>query len=329
MRAERRAWAERPKAVDADRRASEHTHDNVYWRGAAPRISICVPAYRYDVSPLINTLAACNAAGLTELIIHDDGSADHDMLARMEACAGEALLAVRIISADTNRGRSAARNAAMHHARADWILLLDADMIPDDPAFIERYLDAIDAAPGPALVVGGYSLEKTQHTRASALHRWQAETSECLPADQRSASPGQYAFSSNVLLHRFVLESAPFDEGFSGWGWEDTDWGLRAQRWFPVLHIDNTATHLGLDTDTTLMGKYARSGANFARLTKRHPIEAAQMPLYRTAMRFRRLPFRKFLMALAAATARARILPLALRGRAFKAWRALVYAGAL
>jgi hypothetical protein len=30
----------------------------------------------------------------------------------------------------------------------------------------------------------------------------------------------------------------PFDEAFSGWGWEDTDWGIRATKYFPVRHIN-------------------------------------------------------------------------------------------
>jgi len=53
------------------------------------------------------------------------------------------------------------------------------------------------------------------------------------------------------------------------------------------------------------------------------------MPLYRLATRLRRLPMRKQATALARGVALFRGLPLALRGRALKAWRALVYAEAL
>jgi glycosyltransferase involved in cell wall biosynthesis len=310
-------------------RTSENVHDNIYWRGAAPRVSICVPAYRTDVSSLLEAIANCASSSLVEIIVYDDGSGDSDLLAHMEERASYTLAAIRIVSAVTNRGRSAARNAAMRHARSDWILLLDADMMPDDPQFVERYLDAIDAAAGPAVIVGGYSLNTAPRARASALHRWQAETSECMDAKTRRQSPGRFVFSSNVLLHRLVLDTAPFDESFTGWGWEDTDWGLRAQNWFPIHHIDNTASHLGLDTDDVLMRKYARSGANFALVTRRHPHEAAKMPLYRMAKRIRRLPFRKALKLLAAGVARASLLPVGLRGRALKVWRACVYAEAV
>ncbi|HVY88030.1 MAG TPA: glycosyltransferase family A protein, partial [Hyphomonadaceae bacterium] len=259
----------------------------------------------------------------------DDGSQDHDLLARMQSDAGHVRAAVRIVSCWQNRGRSAARNAAIAHARADWVLLLDADMTPDSTEFFEAYLNASEYVRKPAVIVGGYSLRSASHDRRFALHRWQASASECVPARHRNQAPGRYVFSSNVLVHRSVLEACPFDEGFSGWGWEDTDWGLSLQDRFPIIHIDNTATHLGLDADAALMGKYARSGYNFARRAHRHPADAAAMPLYRMARLGRRLPFRRALKAFAGDVARSTSFPVALRGRALKAWRALVYAEAL
>jgi glycosyltransferase involved in cell wall biosynthesis len=308
---------------------AERVLDNVFWRGAAPRLSICVPAYRHDVSELIATLADCEDAGLAEIIVHDDGAADHDMLARMQYEASRRRIAVRLIAAHANRGRAFARNRAIAHARADWVLLLDADMLPDQPDFLTRYLDAIEASVAPAVIVGGYSLHQTGHQADKALHRWQAEASECIPAARRQEAPGRYVFSSNVLAHRKILNMIPFDESFSGWGWEDTDWGIRTSKVFPVVHIDNTATHLGLDTDAALMAKYSRSGENFARLVKAHPDEAHTMPLFRMARRMRSLPLRSAARNVTSWAAQTRILPLALRGRALKTWRALVYAEAL
>lgn len=309
--------------------SGERIHDNVYWRGAAPRLSICVPIYRYDVTKLMDALAACASSSLAELVFYDDGSGDPELLEKLEAHAGRVPAAIRVVSAAANRGRSSARNAAVRHARADWLLLLDADMVPDDVQFIEAYLDAIDATWEPAIIVGGYSLKAAPKARKFALHRWQAEASECLPASRRNQAPGRYIFSSNVLVHRLVLDACPFDQGFAAWGWEDTDWGLRAQQWFPIRHIDNAATHMGLDTDKALIAKYAASGENFALVARRHHIEAAKMPLYRMAKAFKRFPLRRQLAGLARGMAQFPLLPVSIRGRALKAWRAMVYAEAL
>ncbi len=309
--------------------SGEHAHDNVYWRGACACISVCVPVYRYDVSKLMDAIAACRLSALVEVIFYDDGSGDTEMLTRLMERAGHTTAAVRIVAGAPNRGRAAARNAAMRHARGEWLLLLDADMMPDGPDFLEAYFNAVEAAKRPAVIVGGYSLASAPRTAATDLHRWQAAASECVDAAVRSKAPGRYVFSSNVLIHRDVLAACPFDEAFAGWGWEDTDWGLRLEKQFPVIHIDNTATHLGLDDDAALMAKYARSGANFARMAIRHPAEVKQMALFRHAQRMRKLPMRKALIAAAATAARAQALPLAIRGQALKVWRALIYAGSL
>lgn len=309
--------------------ATERVLDNVFWRGAAPRISICIPAFRHDASDLIAALAACDDSALTEVIVHDDGTGDHELLAHMQYQASRHRIPVRLVAADSNHGRAAARNRAITHARADWILLLDADMLPDETTFLTRYLDAIEMSGTPAAIVGGYSLRQSARDSRTALHRWQAEASECIDARRRQQSPGRYVFSCNTLVHRSILDMLPFDEAFSGWGWEDTDWGIRVAKFFPVTHINNAATHLGLDADAALMTKYAKSGENFSRLVKAHPEEARTMPLFRMAHRLRGLPMQGAARTAAAWAARTRILPIGLRGRALKAWRALVYAEAL
>jgi glycosyltransferase involved in cell wall biosynthesis len=314
---------------DASLQNIETLHDNVYWAGAAPRISIAIPCYRYDCSDLIDALARCKQSSLAEIIVYDDGARDSALLAKLEENAGNARAAVRVVSAWTNRGPAAARNAAMTHARSEWVVFLDADMFPEGADFVEAWLDAADRLEEPAVVVGGQSLRFASKSRKLGLHRWHQLEEECLPAERRNQSAALHMSCSNVLVHKAVMDICPFDEAFTGWGWEDADWGLRVQRRFPVHHIDNTVTHLGLEDDRTLVGRYARGAANFARMVKRHPAEAAQMPLYRAAKACRSLPFRSGFRVMARLLARSPLLPLALRGRFLNAWRALVYAEAL
>lgn len=297
--------------------------DNASWAHAAPRLSVVIPTFRYDCSELVARLGRLSRE--TEIIVHDDGSCDEALTASLVRTARGLDIPVRIVAARRNRGRAGARNAAVRHARADWVLLLDSDMMPDRDDFLGAYLDAARRADGPCLIAGGYSLDQTPVRPGQALARWQALSSECLPASMRNRSAGRYVFSSNMLVHRAVLQACPFDEGFSGWGWEDTEWGLRVAALFPVVHIDNTASHLGVDTDDDLMAKYARSGGNFAKLVERHPEAMANAPLLRAMRAARRLPLRKTMTRAAEAAARGQF-PLPVRAAALKAWRALVYA---
>lgn len=289
------------------------------------RLSVLVPTYRDDPRALIAALSACEGAGEVEFILFDDGSG-LDMSpahAALENWPGPA----RCITAPANGGRAHARNRLLAQAESAWVLFLDADMLPDGPDFLARYIEALQPRSEPALICGGFSLQQVTPRPDQTLHALQSAASECLPADVRARAPGRYVFTSNLLVHRNVLEAIPFDEAYCGWGWEDVDWGFRVARHFPIRHIDNTATHTGLDTDTALMAKYAGSGANFARLVAQHPDETRQMALARAARALRILgSLRQPVQALAGRLARMRALPGRIRLAALKLFRAAAYA---
>ncbi len=286
------------------------------------RMTIAVPCYRDDAVPLIEALAGQPHAAETALIVYDDGSGDDALAARhlsaLKRYPGEATL----IRAHVNCGRAVARNRLVARAQTDWVLMLDADMIPDTPDFLRVYLEAVSHASDPHLVAGGFTVKQAQPTRDVRLHYAQARASDCLTAAQRAEAPGRFVFTSNILVHKDVLRTVAFDESFQGWGWEDVDWGLRVAEIFNVVHIDNTATHLGLEPDHRLIEKFGTSGANFARLAKKHPEEARQMPIMRAAKRLKPVAFiAPFARAVAAQT----ILPDSIRLAALKVFRAAVY----
>jgi glycosyltransferase involved in cell wall biosynthesis len=290
---------------------------------SAARLAICIPAYRDDASALIHQLGLLPEAAGCALLLYDDGSANDRLVKNhteaLKHYAGPSLMHVAL----QNRGRSYARNWLVAQAPVDWILLIDADMVPDDASFLKRYIDAIEHAKSPALIAGGFSLDKARPDPANLLHYEQARASDCVDARTRATDPGRFVFSSNILVHRKLLEQVPFDEGFSGWGWEDVDWGLRVVGAFPILHIDNTATHLGLDSDEALLDKFGNSGPNFARLVARHPEAAARMPLLKAARRVKGIAL---LAPVSRALAAAKFLPLRLRLFALKLYRAAAYA---
>lgn len=301
-----------------------------------PMLTVTIPSYLCDASALLDRLAMCRGAHAIEAVIYDDGSAD-DVLDRRHAAAAErAGFPVRIFSAAGPIGRANARNRAIEHARADWVLFLDADTLPDDIDFLARYADAIRTLNRPGVICGGLSLAFAPTDRRFALHRWQSARFECVPASRRGRAPGRYVSAGNVAVHRQVLDECPFDGGFYGWGlgWEDVDWGLRLQKRTPIMHIDNPATHLGLETAATLMARYSRSGDNFARVCDRHRFAMEQTGLYILAQRLRQPGVRGFIpLVRAAAGVVARdplgITPVALRGCALRLWRAAIYAAAL
>ncbi len=319
-----------PVMPDAPRRSG--TDELVYTFGDMDRaaLSVAIPTYRDDPTPLIRALSACLRAEAVAIAVYDDGSVDETMTLSIMAALGAHPGPARLVSAVRNRGRSTARNRLIGEATSDWIAFVDADMRPDSRRFLVRYLNAIDKAERPAVIAGGFSLSQTVPTAQTALHAAQSARSECLPAFERNTAAGRYVFSSNVLVHRDILKAVPFDDGYTGWGWEDVDWGLRVEAHFPVRHVDNPASHLGLDTDEALVRKYAGSGTNFARLVNTHPDAARAMALYRAARRLKAAgPLRPLISAAARSAALSRRLPIGWRLAGLKLFRAARYGGAL
>jgi glycosyltransferase involved in cell wall biosynthesis len=304
--------------------------DNAARAGAEPIISILIPFLGDDPCALLAALdlEASVLAGAAEVVVLDDGGRD-DALAGRVAEAAEALsLPARFVRLSANVGRAKGRNRLAGHARGAWMLFLDSDMLPDAPAFLSTYLDLIRSE-RPAIVFGGFSLDQTPTRGEHALHRRMALASDCAPAAVRDLAPEKHVFTSNLLIRRDVFETEPFDETFSGWGWEDVEWAMRVARRHAIVHIDNTATHLGLDPAPAIAAKYEQSAGNFARVVAKHRSIVAAYPSYRAARLLKRLPLRGVWRPVLKAVALAEAAPLAARAFAMRLYRAALYAEAV
>lgn len=90
-----------------------------------PTLSLIIPAYQAEQTIIraLQSASSWKGDGL-EIIVVDDGSTDTTSSLIEEAASKDA----RIIPlAQENRGRSAARNMGISHAKAKWIMFLDSD----------------------------------------------------------------------------------------------------------------------------------------------------------------------------------------------------------
>lgn len=305
-------------------------HDNLAWSPARPILSILVPFLRDDPDALIALLdrEADALNGDAELILLDDGTADAALTARLIARIDASALPIRLISLSRNEGRSIGRNRLATAARGSSLLFLDSDMRPDDDRFVQTWADLARTGE-TAVAFGGFSLLQAPDDARFAVHRSMAARSDCIAADQRALQPEKYVFTSNLLVRRDVFEAEAFDPGFSGWGWEDVEWAMRVSRRFKVEHIDNPATHMGLDTVETLASKYEQSAPNFARVVAKHPDIVAAYPSYRVARRLQAVPGLKAIRPLFRQAARTAALPVGLRAFSLRLYRVALYAEAI
>jgi len=309
---------------------TETPTDNAAWaaldhKGPAPRLSVLIPTYRDDPSALLKALDEPGADA--EIVLLDDGGGDAALTRRMAARIEKLKLPARLIALSSNEGRAKGRNRLARHARGRHLLFLDSDMLPDPIGFLARW--AAVAADDTPVAFGGFTLDQTPRRPEHELHRAMALKSDCTPAPERAKEPEKHVFTSNLLVRRDVFETIGFDEGFAGWGWEDVEWAMRVAQRHPILHIDNSATHLGLDTAATLAAKYEQSAGNFARVVAAHRDVVSAYPSYKVATKLKALPLRHAWRPMLKTFALNEAAPTPLRALALRLYRAALYSDAV
>ena len=298
------------------------------YKGTSPKLSVLIPFYKDNASTLLQDLDVQITNNPIEVLFYDDGTGDPVLTVQMRGGIQTAKGAVKLITNAANQGRSAARNGLFEAARADWVLFLDADMRPSGDNFLENYLRLVETD-STDIIFGGFEVETHQADPDRDLHRALSEISDCLTLDERQAGGPQYVASSNLCVRRQVLEIEPFDSGFTGWGWEDSEWAARVSKLFTLVHVDNPAIHLGLETTATLLNRFATSGPNYLRFTKAHPELAERLPLYNISKSLGRLPGQSLMRPVLKFFVKTHVLPMRARLTALKLWRASHYADVL
>lgn len=299
-------------------------------RAQAVLISVVVPFKDYDVHQLATelvTLAARSRAPV-EILFADDGSTATAIREGLVAVFEKAATPCGLLIASSNLGRALIRNQLAVHARGAFLLFLDADMLPDRPDYLDHYVelartDEVD------VVYGGRSYARIRDISPDMLlyHEY-SRRAECLDAGQRQRRTRWYVMTNNLLVRRRLILEQPFSGSYVGWGYEDMEWALRVDT-SKILHIDNTASHMGLISSTQLLSKIGESRENFRRIAREAPA-FRDVPIYRVASRLAHWPLlTDALHALSRRLLLIRTLPLIIRFALLQGFRLATYASAL
>lgn len=233
-----------------------------------PRLSVLIPLYNWNASSLalrlIEEADASSLWGDIELLLLDDGSSDSSSLAGNDAFFSEHRRShLEYSHAGRNLGRSAIRNLLAGRAEGDYLLFLDCDVLPDGDRFLRDYLKHAEAGDFD-VVCGGVSYRTRILMGAEYdYHAYLGNKKEVKAAALRNQSPWRHILTSNIMVRKSVFQTTSFDERFTGYGYEDIEWGVRLAEKFRILHIDNTASHLGLVTRAQAYDKMRKSVPNY------------------------------------------------------------------
>jgi len=293
-----------------------------------PKLSVLIPYYKDDPTALLHALLSqTSEQSGVEILIYDDGTGDADLNTKVCAAVKSAHSSVHLMMAHANKGRSAARNALQQNASADWVLFLDADMRPVSHRFLTDYVNLIEQNVAD-VIFGGFTVPEKAQDPDQELHRALSEVSDCLSLAARQAAGPQFVASSNLAVRKAVLDAEGFDNGFSGWGWEDREWAARVAKRFELIHANIPALHLGLESTATLLRRFKTSGHNYVRFTEKHPDIAKTLSLFKISQQLKKTPGQKLMRPFLKLMVKLQFMPMKLRLFALKLWRASHYAEA-
>ncbi|MDO7887009.1 glycosyltransferase [Hymenobacter cheonanensis] len=249
-------------------------------------LSILIPVFNRAAAALVQALLAQVAdwPGPVEIRLLDDKSAE-EYRAQNRLLAG--LPGVQYEELPANVGRAAIRNQLAARARYEWLLLLDNDSLLPDDQFLTRYAQAVRAQPA-ALFSGGTTYEATPPASPALYLRWHyGRAREMRPAALRQLAPTSQLTINNALLRKELLGRFPLDERLSGYGHEDTRFGLElARAGVAVCHLDNPVLHDGLEPAPDFLEKSRQAVRNLAQVLRADGL-GADTRLARTAARLR------------------------------------------
>jgi glycosyltransferase involved in cell wall biosynthesis len=201
-----------------------------------------------------------------EILVMDDGSVEQDT----NRAFAEMLPLVKFTAFPENRGRAVIRNLLLEEAQGEYVLFLDADMLPDHDTFLQNYVEK--AMAGCEIVCGGISYLQVGDLRKEySFYYYKSRKTEAVPVAKRKRQPWRYLFTSNIMLRRSILSVMRFDTRFSGYGFEDIEWAIRLGKYYTITHLENSCSHMGLMTKAEAYAKMSQSIENYALLLALHP----------------------------------------------------------
>jgi glycosyltransferase involved in cell wall biosynthesis len=240
---------ERPHAVGLSIDGAVRPAEGARHGGVEDEVNIDIVIPAFNARPHVQRLLRCLAHNVLdpgdsfEVIVVDDGSTDGTGDA-IGAMVLPFVVTYLYLPRSPESGRAAARNAGIAKANGDVVLMVDADqvVVPDFVAAHIRYHRLRDdlVVVGPRGDLGDGEFDDERLAREFTLDAFpeirRGDFREEVFAEfsqnfNQLATAWHHTFSCNVSVRREHIEAVGgFDEGFVGWGLEDSELAYRLHR---------------------------------------------------------------------------------------------------
>ena len=235
-------------------------------------ISILIPTYNYDIFPLVKKIHELISLQKIdfEIICLDDCSSNVEMIRKNETINKLHNASYQILK--KNIGRSSIRNLLAEKANFNWLLFLDADVMPIQKDFIENYLKVINK--NFDIVYGGIKYSPNRPERSQLLRWHYGNIREAIPASERTKKPYLSFLTLNFLIKKSVFKKVRFNENIPNLRHEDTLFSFELKKAkVSILHTDNPVFHLGIESSQEFLKKSLESVEGALYLKNNHLID--------------------------------------------------------
>jgi len=222
-------------------------------------ISVLIPTYNYNAYNLVaeihQQLIKSNIN--FEIICLDDGSNwQHNSLNEKINTLSHSKFEIL----PNNIGRSAIRNLLAKKATYDWLLFLDADVMPFKSDFITTYFNQISEKGN--VFCGGIAYQDHSENKKYLRYNFGKKHEE-IALEERIKKPLKYFFTGNFFIQKVVFDKVQFEERLIEYGREDLLFSIGlSENKFAVTHLNNQVNHLGLDENKIFIAKTKKAIEN-------------------------------------------------------------------
>ncbi|SFD17665.1 glycosyltransferase [Algibacter pectinivorans] len=215
-------------------------------------LSILIPVYNYSISSLVEDIhkQATNAKINFEIICIEDGSTK---FVDINKAFVDSLDHTSIIYSNKNNGRTKSRQILSEHSNFNWLLFLDADVMPKSDKFIVKHLENINS--NYEAIYGGFAYKNIKPQKNKTLRYNFGKNFEEVNAKKRNLNPYQIVISANFLIKKSIFSKINSQIKIKSYGLDVFFGGLLKEYKVNVLHINNEVYHFGIEDNKVYLNK--------------------------------------------------------------------------
>ncbi|WP_313374754.1 glycosyltransferase family A protein [Chishuiella sp.] len=216
--------------------------------------SVLVPVYNWDIEKLAICLSH-QISKLTiniEVIFFDDFSSNQELLYKNELLIEQ--LGFKFYKSSVNNGIAHTLNLLAKSSKYEWLIYLDADIIPVQQNFIDFY---IHLNKNRNKIYCGGLLYETNKPKKGVL-RWKyGRKYEVQTTQYANQNPYLNFKACNFFVHKSILSKHLFTSNNDNYyAAVDTLFGLKLKNTnVSIEFVDNRVYHLGLDSNEEYLNK--------------------------------------------------------------------------